>query len=845
MVRAVLIILFSFYFLSVQAEVRGHTNLPKSAGPWVVTVYYDSQSTLADIKQDFDVWEVNTQKKFISVGIYSFEEYQDLLSTGVTAEINKKLMQQYTQPRLIHSVSQRSIPGFSCYRTVEETYAAQDSLVQSYPNLATIIDIGDSWEKVNNANNGYDIRVLKITNSAITGDKPVLYAMGSIHSREYAPAEVATRFGEYLLNNYGSNADATWLVDYHEIHLLMQGNPDGRKVSEGQNFPSQRKNRNANHCASGNRGVDMNRNFEFMWNQGTGSSGNECSDSYRGTSAVSEPENEAINNYIDTIFDDNRGENLSDPAPLTTSGVYIDLHSYSNLILWPYGFSDTSPQSPNHTQLQTLGRRFAWFTGYRPEQSNATLGGADGASDDNAYGRLGVAAYTFEIGSGSEGFYIPCANFENNHYPNNLQALLYAAKSARRPYITPSGPDSIDIQINNSSVSAGTMITLTGVATDVRFSNVNGTEPTQNITAVQAYIDTPPWEAGATAIALNASDGAFDEISENFTGTIDTTGLTQGQHIIYVESTDSTNTAGVVSAIFFDITGGNNLGTLNGQVTDATNSQAIENVTLTLSSGSGSVSAATDITGNYSADVIAGTYNIMVSKFGYENQQINGVNVTANTTTTQNIQLQPLCTLIKDDLEAYSTMQMAESAGWSHGADSAANDDWRVVSGDDHTTGSGVAFVSTDVDSITDKYLISAAVTPGASSQLSFWHKYTFESTENGNYDGGVLEMRVNGGAWQDAAAQILSNGYNGLLSNQHSNPLGGRNAWVGIQAEYIKVEVDLSGQAGNSVQFRWRLGTDSSEAAGDWKIDDIQVSDPGGCQGNSDLIFMNGFESS
>ncbi len=56
--------------------------------------------------------------------------------------------------------------------------------------------------------------------------------MSAVHAREYATAELNTRFAEYLIDNYGTNADATWLLDHHEFHFLLQSNPDGRKQAE-------------------------------------------------------------------------------------------------------------------------------------------------------------------------------------------------------------------------------------------------------------------------------------------------------------------------------------------------------------------------------------------------------------------------------------------------------------------------------------------------------------------------------------------------------------------------------------------------------------------------------------
>lgn len=95
-------------------------------------------------------------------------------------------------------------------------------------------------------------------------------------------------------------ADATWILDHHEVHLLLQANPDGRKKAE--TGLSWRKNTNTNYCGptSNNRGADLNRNFTYSWNStgGTGSSGNECDITYRGIGPASEAEVQAIENYV-------------------------------------------------------------------------------------------------------------------------------------------------------------------------------------------------------------------------------------------------------------------------------------------------------------------------------------------------------------------------------------------------------------------------------------------------------------------------------------------------------------------------------------------------------------------
>lgn len=445
-------------------------------------------------------------------------------------------------------VSISSIPGYACYETVEESFSAAESIVSSHPELAEWIDVGDSWMKTT-GRGGYDIRVLKLTNKNKVGDKPKLFVNSAIHAREYTTAPLNLAFANWLIDGYGNDADATWILDQHEVHLMLQTNPDGRKQAETGIL--WRKNANQNYCGSGsnNRGADLNRNFSFTWNNtnGTGSSGNQCSSTYRGPSAGSEPETQAIEGYVRSLWPDSRGPNRSDAAPRTTSGIHIDVHSYSELVLWPWG--ETSQPAPNGSDLQTLGRKFAFFNGYSPEQSIG-LYATDGTSDAVSYGELGVAAYTFELGTA---FFQNCQTYTNTILPNNLQALIYAAKVVRTPYITPSGPDITALNLEVDTVLPGASVELSVRASDARFNNSNGREATQAISAIEYYIDTPPWESGATAISLSSDDGAFNEVTENASVIINTAGLEDGKHTLFVRAQDSSGTWGAISAEFLTI----------------------------------------------------------------------------------------------------------------------------------------------------------------------------------------------------------------------------------------------------------------------------------------------------
>jgi PKD repeat protein len=444
---------------------------------------------------------------------------------------------------------QAGIPGYPCYPTVEETFADAEQLATDYSQLATWIDVGDSWSKTRERG-GYDLRVLKITNQAVTDDKPILFVHSAMHAREYTTAAVNLAFAKQLLNDYADDADTRWIVDHHEIHLMFHMNPDGRKYAETGVL--WRKNVNDLYCQS-SPGVDLNRNFSFFWNStdGVGSSGDVCNNTYRGPFAASEPETEAVEAYVRSIFSDNRGENDTDAAPLDTPGMHIDLHSYSELVLWPWGHS--YDPAPNGVQLQTLGRKLASFNDYYPTQSTG-LYPTDGTSDDVSYGELGVAAITFELGTE---FFQSCVVYNGQVKPDNLEALKYAAKVVRAPYQLPAGPDLLQVMGNSSShpeIFPGDTLTITATADDTQFNNSNGAEPTQNIAEASVYINTPPWQSAPVPIAMTATDGSFDNGVEAVTAEIDTTGWAFGEYMIYLQAEDSAGNHGAVSAILVNVT---------------------------------------------------------------------------------------------------------------------------------------------------------------------------------------------------------------------------------------------------------------------------------------------------
>src|SRR5690606_35009192 len=112
---------------------------------------------------------------------------------------------------------------------------------------------------------------------------------------------------------------------------------------------------------------------------------------------------------------------------------------------------------------------------------------------------------------------------------------------------------------------------------------------------------------------------------------------------------------------------------------------------------------------------------------------------------------------------------------------------------------------------------------------LSFRHKYDTEA----DWDGGLLEIKIGDGAFQDilaAGGSFLENGYTGVLGpNPRGNsPFGGRDAWSGTSGGFITTRVALPpSAAGQSVQLKWRFGSDDNTVAPvtnpGWYIDNVE----------------------
>ncbi len=317
------------------------------------------------------------------------------------------------------------------YHTYDEMTAVLDSLAAEHPALTRIDTLGYSWE-------GRHIRAIKISDNADTdeGEAEIL-VVGCHHAREIMSVDVPLRFAMYLLAHYGTSTQVAQLVDEREIWIVPMLNPDGHVYVQnnhsGDWWTWWRKNRRDN--GDGTFGVDLNRNYSYMWGyDNEGSSPSTSSPLYRGPAPFSEPETQALRDFCAS-----RSFTLA-----------LSYHSYSELILFPWGYAPL--YTDDHNLFVALGDSLKRGNGYT--SGNTAMGAiyvTNGDSDDWAYGETvekdRFYCYTVELNSYEEGGFAPPDNLIQPTFDKVLELNLTLLGRADDPFsvLGPIAPAMYDI----------------------------------------------------------------------------------------------------------------------------------------------------------------------------------------------------------------------------------------------------------------------------------------------------------------------------------------------------------------------------------------------------------------
>jgi len=279
-------------------------------------------------------------------------------------------------------------------------------LGETYPDLISISSIGESLE-------GRRLYALKISdNAALDEDEAEVLILGCHHAREWISLEIPLLLAKHLAANYATDPEIRRIVDHSEIWIVPCINPDGLEYSI-HFYRYWRKNRRQN--ADGSFGVDLNRNYGAKWGlDDQGSSPYPSSDTYRGAAPFSEPETRAVRDLC---------------ARHRFKGL-ISYHSYSQVILHPWGYTEDPPmesellaglsESMSRLMQPVNGRTYNWRQAFRLYPTN-------GDTTDWALETHGIPAFTFELPPVDilGGGFFNAEEDIRGIFSENLPALLY------------------------------------------------------------------------------------------------------------------------------------------------------------------------------------------------------------------------------------------------------------------------------------------------------------------------------------------------------------------------------------------------------------------------------------
>jgi len=363
-----------------------------------------------------------------------------------------------------------SMGGFYNYA---EVVAQLDAMHSQYPNLITVKDsIGSSLQ-------GRTIWAVKISdNPDVDEDEPKVFYNALIHAREPEGMMAVIYFMYYLLENYGTDPEVTYLVDNREFYFVPVINPDGyvynQQISPNGGGMWRKNRRNG-------VGVDLARNFGYMWGyDDIGSSPYSNYDDYRGSGPFSEPESRTIRDFI-----------LSRKFK-----IIQNFHSYWNVVFAPWGYNML--QTPDSVIYNSTINLVTQINGYKNGFYIPDSYPANGYPCDWNYGeqtlKPKIFSFLTEVGGDDDGFWpvperiLPIA--EENVYPNIVfawgpqiienppyisNALLN--KYYIRPTIDPITISAIEFNPNNhsSTVKAQILTLKDSLIDEIELSKIDST----------------------------------------------------------------------------------------------------------------------------------------------------------------------------------------------------------------------------------------------------------------------------------------------------------------------------------------------------------------------------------
>ncbi|OAA34208.1 carboxypeptidase [Metarhizium rileyi] len=294
------------------------------------------QSVIDKLK--VNIWQPPTRKGAfadVQVAPSQLEDFRKAMEghqlITMHEDLGKSILEEGTYK--VYAAGSANGTWFESYHSYKDHLRWLYDLENRYSKNAMVVTSGNSLE-------GNPITGLHIFGTSGGGKKPAIVLHGTVHAREW----IASMVIEYMINElttkYGSDNEITSFVDKYDFYLFPIVNVDGFKFSQTTDR-MWRKNRQTT-TGSNCLGLDINRNWPYMWDQ-PGSSTNPCGETFRGSSEGDAPETRALSKFLQDV---KNAQGLK---------LYIDIHSYSQLFMTPYGYSCDAKRS-NDDELQSLAK---------------------------------------------------------------------------------------------------------------------------------------------------------------------------------------------------------------------------------------------------------------------------------------------------------------------------------------------------------------------------------------------------------------------------------------------------------------------------------------------------------
>ena len=352
------------------------------------------------------------------------QQRQWLESLGIQTSVwiqdyGRFLAEKNAETALLAAADEFATGSMGGFFSPQEVLSFVNSLIESDSHgiISDTFHVGYSWWE-------QPIWMVRVSGDAADNrNLPQVFYNSLIHSREAISMMTLLYFLRFLVQNYGVADSVTSLVDSRDLYFLPVFNPDGYEINwrtfrDSGNYGFWRKNasdNNGNGSLDVNLdGVDLNRNFDFMWGYDEwGSSNDERLESYRGPSAFSEPEAVAIRDYIRS----------------NTFVTAMNIHTYGPYLLNPFNYANL--QTPDSLTYSRLGEMMTAVNGYRYGNVTEMLNyPANGELTDWEYAdttKNKVIAWALEIGTKTDNFWPP-ANRITTLAEENLALLFTQAR---------------------------------------------------------------------------------------------------------------------------------------------------------------------------------------------------------------------------------------------------------------------------------------------------------------------------------------------------------------------------------------------------------------------------------